>query len=32
MPACLTIKVLFGLHFRQATGSVKSLLRLVKLD
>jgi hypothetical protein len=30
--ACLTIKVLFGLPLRQATGFVESLLELVGLD
>jgi len=30
--ACLTIKVLFGLPLRQATGFVESLLKLVDLD
>jgi hypothetical protein len=30
--ACLTIKVLFGLPSRQATGFVESLLELVGLD
>jgi hypothetical protein len=30
--ACLTIKVLFGLPLRQATGFVESLLKLVSLD
>ena len=29
---CLTLKVLFGMPFRQATGFVQSLLRLVGLD
>jgi hypothetical protein len=32
MQACLTIKVLFGLPLRQATGFVESLLELVGLD
>ncbi len=30
--SCLTLKVLFGLALRQATGFVESLLRLVGLD
>lgn len=30
--ACLTIKILFGLPLRQATGFVESLLKLVDLD
>ena len=30
--ACLTLKVLFGLPFRQTTGFVESLLKLVGLD
>ena len=30
--ACLTLKVLFGLPLRQATGFVESLLKLVGLD
>ena len=30
--ACLTIKVLFGLPFRQATGFVESLLKLIGLN
>ena len=30
--ACLTIKVLFGLPLRQATGFVESLLKLIHLD
>ncbi len=29
---CLTMKVLFGMALRQATGFVESLLRLVALD
>jgi len=29
---CLTMKVLFGMALRQATGFVESLLRLVGLD
>jgi hypothetical protein len=29
---CLTMKVLFGMPLRQATGFVPSLLRLVGLD
>jgi hypothetical protein len=32
MQACLTIKVLFGLPLRQATGFVESPLELVGLD
>ncbi len=32
VPACLTIKVLFGVSLRQATGLAESLLRLVGLD
>ena len=31
-PICLTIKCLFGLALRQATGMVESLLRLANLD
>jgi len=30
--ACLTLKVLFGMPLRQATGFVESLLKLVNLD
>lgn len=30
--ACLTLKVLFGLPLRQATGFVESLLKLIDLD
>ncbi|MFT5631085.1 MAG: hypothetical protein ACI9HB_002259 [Gammaproteobacteria bacterium] len=30
--ACLTLKVLFGMPLRQATGFVESLLKLVDLD
>jgi hypothetical protein len=30
--ACLTIKVLFGLPLRQATGFVESLLKLIGLN
>ena len=30
--ACLTLKVLFGLPLRQATGFVQSLLQLIGLD
>ena len=30
--ACRTIKVLFGLHLRQATGFVESLLKLIGLN
>jgi hypothetical protein len=29
---CLTMKVLFGMALRQATGFVESLLRLIGLD
>jgi hypothetical protein len=30
--ACLTLKVLFGMPFRQTTGFVQSLLQMVGLD
>lgn len=32
IPFCLTMKVLFGMPFRQTTGFVGSLLRLAGLD
>ena len=32
IPFCLTIKCLFGLALRQATGMVESMLRLAGLD